>query len=105
MANQPQVQSSAPISLPKSHIQRTPSEQQLAADTERSRYQDLDMYSRILTGMTSQIHHSQSLSPGKDVHPLSAKSIRGIIKTRYTTDHELEQYGREEHDDGPYLIR
>jgi len=91
---------SAPISLPETHIQRTHSELQLEADTLHAEYKDVVMYSRLMTGMHNQIQR-QCATSGENgtvnVHPLSWKSMHGIVRTKQANDHELEQ---QHHDDG-----
>jgi hypothetical protein len=91
---------SAPISLPETHIQRTHSELQFDADTLNAEYKDVVMYSRLMTGMHNQIQRRCTTSGENgtvNVHPLSWKSMRGIIKTKQANDQELEQ---QQHDDG-----
>ena len=91
---------SDPISFPETHIQRTRSELQLEADTLHAEYKDVVMYSRLMTGMHSQIQRRCMISGENgeaSVHPLSWKSIHGIVKTKQANDHELEQ---QQHDDG-----
>ena len=93
---------SAPISLPKTHIHRTPSDIQLAADTLRAEYRDVAMYSRLMTGMHNQIQH-RCLASGNgdaDVHPMSWKSMQGIVKTKQANDYDLEQHDDNDDDDG-----
>eukprot|EP00584_Thalassiosira_punctigera_P017230 CAMPEP_0172577558 /NCGR_PEP_ID=MMETSP1067-20121228/138295_1 /TAXON_ID=265564 ORGANISM="Thalassiosira punctigera, Strain Tpunct2005C2" /NCGR_SAMPLE_ID=MMETSP1067 /ASSEMBLY_ACC=CAM_ASM_000444 /LENGTH=242 /DNA_ID=CAMNT_0013370249 /DNA_START=25 /DNA_END=753 /DNA_ORIENTATION=- len=92
---------SAPISLPETHIQRTPSELQLAVDTVFAEYKDVVMYSRLMTGMHNQIQRRCMMASGTreekggsaavDVHPLSRKSMLGIVRTYQANDQELEQ--------------
>lgn len=91
---------SAPISLPETHIHRTRSELQLEADTLCAEYKDDVMYCRLMTGMHSQIQRRCMTSGGNgkvSVHPLSWKSMNGIVKTKKSNDHELEQ---QQHDHG-----
>ena len=91
---------SAPISLPETHMHRTHSELQLEDDTLYAEYKDDVMYCRLMTGMRSQIQRQCMTSGGNEkvsVHPLSWKSMNGIVKTKQSNDHELEQ---QQHDDG-----
>ena len=79
---------SAPISLPASHVRRTPSELQLEADTLHAEYKDVVMYSRLITGMHTQM---LSRSDPRNIHPLTSKSMVGVFKTKQANDDELEQ--------------
>lgn len=91
---------SAPISLPETHIKRTRSELQFEADTLHAEYKDVVMYSRLMTGMHNQIQRQYATSGENgtvNVHPLSWKSMHGIVRTKQANDHELEQ---QQHDDG-----
>mmetsp|Transcript_28747 Transcript_28747/g.54294 ORF Transcript_28747/g.54294 Transcript_28747/m.54294 type:complete len:215 (-) Transcript_28747:135-779(-) len=89
---------SAPISLPKTHIHRTPSEIQLADDTLYAECKDVEMYSRLMTGMLHQIQHRGN--DVDDMHPLMKKSMEGIIRTMELNDHELEHHHEcDDHDD------
>jgi hypothetical protein len=76
------------IPLPKSHIHRTPSELQLADDMRRAEYDDVRMYARLVVGMQSQIQR-ECLVNGGVVHPLSQKSLQGVVKTKQANDEEL----------------
>jgi hypothetical protein len=78
--------SSAPISLPKSHIHRTPSELQLADNDNirQAEYEDVRMYARLVVGM-----QNQCVASGY-VHPLTMKSLQDIVKTKEANDQELE---------------
>ena len=78
------VMSSAPISLPKSHIHRTPSELQLADNIRQAEYEDVRMYARLVVGM-----QNQCVASGY-VHPLTRKSLQDIVKTKEANDQELE---------------
>mmetsp|Transcript_14085 Transcript_14085/g.21163 ORF Transcript_14085/g.21163 Transcript_14085/m.21163 type:complete len:248 (-) Transcript_14085:310-1053(-) len=80
--------SSSIIPLPKSHIHRTPSELQLADDMRRAEYDDVRMYARLVVGMQSQIQR-ECLENGGVVHPLSQKSLQGVVKTKQANDEEL----------------
>mmetsp|Transcript_31167 Transcript_31167/g.57034 ORF Transcript_31167/g.57034 Transcript_31167/m.57034 type:complete len:251 (+) Transcript_31167:1-753(+) len=101
---------STPISLPTSHIRRTTSELRLEALTIRAEDQDVKMYSRLLSGMQHQIQNRYCASGGdgghdEDAHPLSIKSIHGIMTTKLANDRDLEtQYAHQElrdrNDDG-----
>eukprot|EP00573_Skeletonema_grethae_P000465 CAMPEP_0201686874 /NCGR_PEP_ID=MMETSP0578-20130828/1156_1 /ASSEMBLY_ACC=CAM_ASM_000663 /TAXON_ID=267565 /ORGANISM="Skeletonema grethea, Strain CCMP 1804" /LENGTH=191 /DNA_ID=CAMNT_0048170979 /DNA_START=325 /DNA_END=900 /DNA_ORIENTATION=- len=76
------------IPLPKSHIHRTPSELQLADEMRRAEYNDVRMYARLVVGMQSQIQR-ECLENGGVVHPLSQKSLQGVVKTKQANDEEL----------------
>lgn len=98
----PQSIASAPISFPKSHIRRTPSELELEALTLRAEYEDARMYSRLVCGMYHQIQHRCSASGGC-VHPLSNESIQCIVKAKLARDQELvnhEEYDGSDTDGG-----
>lgn len=79
---------SSPISLPKSHIRRTRSELQLAAEIRHAKEVDIRMYIRLVVGIKSQIQRNSA--SGDQVHPLSRKSLQGIIRTKMADDQELE---------------
>lgn len=85
----PESNTSAPISLPKTHIKRTPSELQLEALTLRAEDEDTRMYSRLFCGMRDQIRR-RCITSDEDVHPLSRKSLSGVISTKLAKDQELE---------------
>lgn len=86
--------SSAPISLPESHIRRTPSELQLADDIRRAEYEDVRMYARLVVGM-----QSQCVASGY-VHPRTRKILNDMIKTKEANDQELEMlHHHQEQDD------
>ncbi|KAL7539685.1 hypothetical protein ACHAXR_009489 [Thalassiosira sp. AJA248-18] len=87
------------IPLPKTHIQRTPSELQLADEVRRAEYDDVRMYARLVVGMQSQIHRDYQTNGGV-VHPLSKKSLQGIVKTKQAGDEELQRLDAEDDDDG-----
>lgn len=84
--------SSSIIPLPKSHIHRTPSELQLADETRRAEYDDVRMYARLVVGMQSQITRDYHTNGGV-IHPLSKKSLAGIVKTKHADDEELHNGG------------
>lgn len=56
-----------PISLPRSHIRRTPSEREIMALNGRAELDDARMYARIVCGMYDQIRY-RCMSEGY-VHP------------------------------------
>ncbi|KAL7548807.1 hypothetical protein ACHAWF_012065 [Thalassiosira exigua] len=86
---------SASIPLPKSHIQRTNSELQLADDLRRAEYEDVRMYARLVVGM-----QSRCVATGY-VHPLTQKSLQDILHTRQAGEEELERlHVHDEDDDG-----
>lgn len=60
------------------------------------------MYSRLMMGMHQQMQHRCMVSGSPEVHPLSAKSILGIINTKQANDHELmeQQAQLRDEDDG-----
>lgn len=77
--------SSSIIPLPASHIRRTPSELQLVDETRRAEYDDVRMYARLVVGM-----QSQCVGRGY-VHPLSKKSLAGVVRTKQTDHDDLEK--------------
>ena len=79
---------SPPISLPKSHIHRTPSELQLASEIRRANDADARMWARIVLGMNSQIQ--RDFASGGHVHPQSWKSLQGVIKAKMEGDQDLK---------------
>mmetsp|Transcript_24263 Transcript_24263/g.50837 ORF Transcript_24263/g.50837 Transcript_24263/m.50837 type:complete len:181 (-) Transcript_24263:131-673(-) len=89
MASATAMKSSAPISVPSSHIHRTPSELQLRKLTLRAEEEDARMYSRLLCGMYDQIS-CRYFASGGYVHPLSKKSFQGVINTKQAKDQDLE---------------
>lgn len=76
---------SSPIALPPSHIHRTHSELELELMMLRAEDVDAEMYSRLLGGIYSQIR-TRCFNSGGYVHPLSHKSLQGIMKTKMDTD-------------------
>ena len=81
--------SSSSIPIPKSHIHRTPSELQLADEVRRAEIDDVRMYARLLTGMQHQLQREFRANGGV-VHPLSKKSLQGIVKTKHATYDEID---------------
>lgn len=80
---------SCSIPIPKSHIHRTPSELQLADEMRRAEYDDVRMYTRLLAGMQHQLQRDFRANGGV-VHPLSKKSLQGIVKTKHATYDEID---------------
>ena len=83
------------IPLPKTHIHRTPSELQLADEVRRAEYDDVRMYARLVVGMQSQIQREYQVNGGV-IHPLSKKSLAGVVKTKQKKEEELEDMNEEE---------
>jgi len=95
--------SSAPISFPKSHIHRTPSELQLADEERKAEGHDVRMYARLVYGMQSRaMMHAARSSGGYggggggydanhpyNIHPLTQKSLMGVVSTKNARDEEL----------------
>ena len=104
-STKPASSKSSPISLPKSHIQRTPSElqfQQLQFDAE---HDDARMYSRIVLGMHNQVRRQSSFDEaGAQMHPLSKKSLQSIVNTKNSNGRELphQNVGSDEGHHGYY---
>jgi hypothetical protein len=86
--------SSSSIPLPRSHIHRTPSEIKLAEEVLRAEYDDVRMYARIVGGFQSQCYGSRGL-----VHPLSLRSLEGVVRTMHASHEELAQRERTASDD------
>lgn len=60
------------------------------------------MYARLVVGMQSQIQRDYQANGGV-VHPLSKKSLQGVVKTKQANDEELERLdedGSAHHADG-----
>ena len=86
------------IPLPRSHICRTPSEIQLADEICRAEHDDVRMYARLVVGMQTQIQRDY-FANGGIIHPLSKKSLQGIVKTKQANDEDLEKLDCESDDD------
>jgi len=93
--DQPQqpTTTAASIPLPKSHIQRTPSELQLADATKQAEYENVRMFARLVCGMQSQCLRSGV------IHPLTALSLQTIQQTKDANGEEFERRFAEEDDD------
>ena len=81
--------SSISIPLPTTHIQRTPSELQFADEVRRAEYDDVRMYARLVVGMQNQISRDFRDNGGV-VHPLSRKSLQGVVRTKQARYDELD---------------
>ncbi len=81
--------SSICIPLPKTHIHRTPSELQLADQVRRAEHDDVRMYARLVVGMQSQIQRDYRTNGGV-VHPLSRKSLQGVVRTKQANFDDLD---------------
>lgn len=90
--------SGAAIPLPKSHIRRTPSEIQMADEVRRAEHDDVRMYARLVVGMQSQIQRDYATNGGM-IHPLSKKSLQGVVRTKAANDAELKRLDDENQDD------
>mmetsp|Transcript_6241 Transcript_6241/g.13599 ORF Transcript_6241/g.13599 Transcript_6241/m.13599 type:complete len:193 (-) Transcript_6241:321-899(-) len=90
--------SSSTIPLPRSHIHRTPSEIQLADEVRRAEHDDVRMYARLVVGMQSQIQRDYYTNGGV-IHPLSKKSLQGVVKTKHANDEDLKKLDGENEDD------
>ena len=88
---------SAPIPLPKSHLTRTWSEIELAAEVRRAEHHDAQMYARLVVGMRNQIQ--RDIASGGQVHPQSWRSLQGVISTKMADDQELNDYIGDPDDD------
>lgn len=78
--------SSSSIPFPRSHVRRTPSEIHLAEEILRTKHDDVRTYARIVAGLQGQNFKNQGI-----VHPLSQRSLQGIVKTKQASHEELEQ--------------
>lgn len=82
------AEASAPISLPKSHIHRTPSELQLEQSLLQAEYSDVRMYARLVRGMTERgaaLHIPQgecSNSAANEHALLSRQSLLRVVECR-----------------------
>lgn len=86
---------SKPVKIPASHIRRTPSELLLEELTLHAEWEDARMYSRLVCGMYDQLRRRSAVSGEEDgdinvMHPLSRKSLQGIVKTKHACDQELK---------------
>ncbi|KAL3803915.1 hypothetical protein ACHAW5_010685 [Stephanodiscus triporus] len=81
---------SVPISMPKTHINRTQSELELEGANLQAEHQDYLMFFRLLSGMHDQMRHRVSTCGQVDVHPLSQKSLDGVIKTKQANVQDLD---------------
>ncbi|KAL3785314.1 hypothetical protein HJC23_008878 [Cyclotella cryptica] len=108
---------SAPISLPKSHIHRTPSELQLEQSLLQAEYSDVRMYARLVRGMTERgaaLHRPRGEDEDECVNSttttttegrhywLSRKSLLGVVECRQRAileggEGEEEEEGRFRH--------
>ena len=80
----PPASGSGSIPIPASHIHRTPSELQMAAEVLRYELEDIQMYTRIVDGMQSQRSQRNGL-----VHPLSQRSLESVVRTRHRWPEDL----------------
>jgi hypothetical protein len=90
---------SAPISFPKSHIRRTPSELQMEQSLIQAEQSDHIMYARLVRGMTERgaaLHHGAQADVS-GAHELSRKSLMGVLECRQRPI--LEEGGHHQEDD------
>lgn len=102
----------APISMPKSHIHRTPSELCLEALTQRAEHENVRMYSRLVRGMQNTSHNQDLRVPlcfVSDVdnacvvgsaRALSGKKMQGVVVQASNNDNLLVGAQRQEQDFG-----
>lgn len=76
MATTKAATTSAPISLPKSHVERTHSELRLEMLTLRAEGENMRMYSRLRSGIQEQMRYRNVATGGDNAHPLSRMSLR-----------------------------
>lgn len=79
---------SSPIRLPKTHIHRTPSELQLAQELLKADYCEHKMYARLVYGMSHQNE--------EEMHPLTVKSLRGVVNTHNQDSHRHADHQEDE---------
>ena len=95
-ANDRMPTASAPISFPKNHIHRTPSELQFENSLIQAEQSDIIMYSRLVRGMAERGASLQSSDRRQQGHVLSRKSLMGVVESRQKPvledDHEEEGY-------------
>mmetsp|Transcript_24227 Transcript_24227/g.58529 ORF Transcript_24227/g.58529 Transcript_24227/m.58529 type:complete len:204 (-) Transcript_24227:302-913(-) len=87
-ASPPPSRSSGIIPIPRSHVRRTQSEVQLADEVRRAEHNDVRMYTRLVAGMLRRDLGANGQGGGT-VHPLSEKSLRGVVRTMRANDKEL----------------
>jgi hypothetical protein len=75
------------IPIPKSNTPRSNINQRYSND-EVAKYNDIRMYELIVSGMLEQMKRQQCTNGC--VHPMSEKSLRGILRTSLTRYEELE---------------
>jgi hypothetical protein len=75
------------IPIPKSNTPRSNFNQRYSND-EVAKYNDIRMYELIVSGMLEQMKRQQCTNG--TVHPMSEKSLRGILRTSLTRYEELE---------------
>jgi hypothetical protein len=98
----PRAPPSAPISFPKSHIRRTPSELQMEQSLIQAEQSDHIMYARLVRGMTERgaaLHHG-ARDDASGAHELSRKSLMGVLECRQRPI--LEEGGHHQEDDAEY---
>lgn len=89
---------SAPISFPKSHIHRTPSELQIEQSLIQAEQSDHIMYARLVRGMTERgaaLHNAQADASNRG-YELSRKSLMGVVECRQKP---IVEEGHWNHDD------
>jgi hypothetical protein len=87
---------SASIPIPRPHPRRTPSEVRREAtraqEVRRAERDDGRMYARIVAGIHSQLQRQCSQNRGL-VHPLSWRSLQGVVRTMHASPEELARQG------------
>ena len=76
------------IPIPRSHVRRTRSEIQLAEETRRAEDVDAQMFARIVAGLQLQFHKNKGA-----VHPLSQRSLEGVVRTKGASHEDLARRG------------
>ena len=83
------------IPIPRSHnIRHTRSDIQLAEETLRAEQDDKRMFARIMAGLQLQYSEHRGI-----LHPLSRKSLQGIVRTAQASHEELVQRDSSHNDD------
>ena len=60
-------------------------------------HDDVRMYARLVVGMQSQIQREYRANGGV-IHPLSKKSLQGVVRTKHANDEDLKRLDGENED-------
>jgi hypothetical protein len=100
--NKMMCRSSSTIPIPKSNTPRSNINQRSSND-EVAKYNDIRMYELIVSGMLEQMKRRQCTNG--TVHPMSEKSLRGILRTSLTRYEDLEPSYFDEHPQPPQKMQ